>query len=147
MSQAKQGDVVHVHYTGKLSDESVFDSSEGRDPLSFELGAGQVVPGFEKAVSSMAVGEKKTVTIPSDDAYGPRVEQLVFTAPRENLPDGYDPEVGQMMRLEAKDGRQMDVMVTHADEEAVRMDGNHPLAGHDLIFDIELVEIGQTPSE
>ena len=142
MSQAKSGDFVHVHYTGKLDDQSVFDSSEERDPLSFELGKGQVVPGFEKAVSGMEVGEKKTVTIPSGEAYGPRVEQLVFTAPRDNLPEGYDPKVGEMMRLEAKDGRQMDVMITHADEESVRMDGNHPLAGHDLIFDIELVKIG-----
>jgi len=142
MAQAKSGDVVHVHYTGKLADGSVFDSSEGRDPLSFELGKGQVVPGFEKAVSGMGEGERKTLTIPSGDAYGPRVAQLVFTAPRNNLPPGYDPKVGEIMRLEAKDGRQMDVMIIHADEESVRMDGNHPLAGHDLTFDIELVRIG-----
>jgi peptidylprolyl isomerase len=141
MGQAKSGDVVHVHYTGKLADESVFDSSQGRDPIAFELGKGQVVPGFEKAVSGMAEGEKKTVTIPSQDAYGPRVDQLVFTAPRDNLPSGYDPKVGEMMRLEAKDGRQIDVMITHADEDSVRMDGNHPLAGKDLTFDIELVKI------
>jgi peptidylprolyl isomerase len=141
MSQAKSGDVVHVHYTGKLEDESVFDSSEGKDPLSFELGKGQVVPGFEEAVSGMAEGERKTVNIDSDDAYGPRVEQLVFTAPRDNLPPGYDPQIGEIMRLEAKDGRQMDVMITHADEKGVQMDGNHPLAGQDLTFDIELVKI------
>jgi len=142
MAQAKSGDVVHVHYTGKLDDQSVFDSSDGRDPLSFELGKGQVIPGFDGAVSGMEEGEKKTVTIESDEAYGPRVEQLVFTAPRENLPEGYDPKVGEVMRLEAKDGRQMDVMITHADEKGVRMDGNHPLAGKDLTFDIELVKIG-----
>jgi peptidylprolyl isomerase len=143
MSQAKSGDLVHVHYTGKLDDDSVFDSSRGRDPLTFELGKGQVVPGFEKAVSGMEEGEKKTVTIASDDAYGPRLDQLVITAPRENLPDGYDPKVGEIMRLEARDGRKLDVMITHADEKSVQMDGNHPLAGQDLTFDIELVKIGQ----
>lgn len=141
MAKAENGNVVHVHYTGKLDDDTVFDSSEGRDPLSFQLGEGSVVPGFEKAVQGMAEGDQKTVTIPSDEAYGPRVEQLVFTAPRENLPPGYDPKVGEMMRLEAKDGRQMDVMVIHADEASIRMDGNHPLAGRDLTFDIELVKV------
>jgi peptidylprolyl isomerase len=142
MSKATSGDVVHVHYTGRLNDESVFDTSDGREPLSFQLGQGQVVPGFEKAVSGMELGEKKTVTIPSDEAYGPRIEQLTFTAPRDNLPDGYDPQVGEMMRLETRDGRQMDVVITDATEEAVKMDGNHPLAGEDLTFDIELVKIG-----
>jgi peptidylprolyl isomerase len=142
MTQAKEGDTVHVHYTGRLDDASVFDSSEGRDPLSFQLGAGQVVPGFESAVSGMETGEKKTVTIPAEDAYGPRVEQLTFTAPRENLPPGHDPAEGEWLRLETRDGRQIDVVVTHADEEVVRMDGNHPLAGRDLTFDIELVKIG-----
>lgn len=141
MSQAKSGDVVHVHYTGRLEDDSVFDSSLERDPLSFQLGKGQVVPGFDKAVSGMDVGEKKTVNLPSDEAYGPRVEQLIFTAPRENLPEGFDPQVGEMVGLESKDGRQMDAVVTHADEENIRMDGNHPLAGKDLTFDIELVKI------
>ena len=85
MSQAKSGDTVHVHYTGRLDDGSVFDTSEGRDPLTFELGKNMVVPGFEKAVTGMAVGEKKTVTFPSDEAYGPRLDQLTFTVPRENL--------------------------------------------------------------
>jgi len=142
MSQAKSGDFVHVHYTGRLDDESVFDTSDGRDPLTFQLGKGQVVPGFEGAVAGMEVGEKKTVSFPSDEAYGPRLEQLVFTAPRENLPPGYDPQEGEMMRLETKDGRQMDVVVISTDDEFVRMDGNHPLAGKDLTFDIELVKIG-----
>lgn len=142
MSQAKSGDFVHIHYTGRLDDESVFDTSDGMDPLAFQLGKGQVVPGFEAAVTGMEVGEKKTVNIPSDQAYGPRVEQLVFTAPRENLPPGYDPQEGEMMRLETKDGRQMDVVVASTDENSVRMDANHPLAGKDLTFDIELVKIG-----
>lgn len=141
MTQAKKGDTVHVHYTGRLEDETVFDSSEGREPLSFQLGTGQVVPGFEKAVEGMEVGEKKTRTIPSDEAYGPRVDQLTFTVPRENLPPGYDPKEGELLRMETRDGRQMDVMVTSADEGFVKMDANHPLAGRDLTFDIELVKI------
>jgi peptidylprolyl isomerase len=141
MSGAKSGDSVHVHYTGKLTDGSVFDSSEGRDPLRFDLGKGQVVPGFEEAVTGMAVGEKKTKTIPADQAYGPRRDQLTFTVPRENLPPGYDPQVGEMLGMETKDGRQMDVIVTHADERMVQLDANHPLAGQDLTFDIELVKI------
>jgi len=141
MSQAKSGDTVHVHYTGKLKDGTVFDTSEGRDPLTFELGKKMVVPGFENAVTGMEVGEKKTVSFPSEEAYGPRMDQLVFTVPRENLPPGYDPQQGQMLRMETKDGRQMDVMVMEADDAGVRLDANHPLAGKDLTFDVELVEI------
>ena len=142
MSQAKRGDTVHIHYTGRLNDGSVFDTSEGRDPLSFELGKGMVVPGFEKAVTGMTVGEKKTAEIPSDEAYGPRLDQLTFSIPRENMPQGYDPQVGEMMGMETKDGRQMEAVVTHSDEAIVKLDANHPLAGKDLIFDIELVKIG-----
>lgn len=141
MSQAKSGDTVHVHYTGKLDDGTVFDSSEGRDPLSFELGKEMVVPGFEKAVSGMEIGEKKSVSFPSDEAYGPRMDQLVFMVPRENLPQGYDPQEGQMLRMETKDGRQMDVLVVDADESNLKLDANHPLAGQDLTFDVELVKI------
>jgi len=133
---------VHVHYTGKLADGSVFDSSEDRDALTFQLGKGQVVQGFDKAVTGMNVGEKKTETFPADQAYGPRLENLIFTIPRENLPPGYDPEVGEMLGMETKDGRQMDVVVIHSDESVVKVDGNHPLAGEDLTFEIELVKIG-----
>ena len=142
MSEARSGDFVHVHYTGKLADGSVFDSSEGRDPLTFQLGKGQVVPGFDRAVTGMAVGETKTETLATEDAYGPRLDHLVFTIPRENLPVGYDPQVGEMLGMETKDGRQMDVVVTHSDESIVRVDANHPLAGKDLTFEIELVKIG-----
>lgn len=141
MSEAKSGDMVHVHYTGRLADGSVFDTSEGRDPLTFQLGKGMVVPGFEKAVTGMEVGEKKTVDFPSDEAYGPRLSQLTFTVPRENLPPGYDPQEGEMLRMETKDGRQMDVRVTSAGEESVQLDANHPLAGHDLTFEVELMKI------
>jgi len=142
MTQAKRGDLVHVHYSGRLDDEAVFDTSEGRDPLIFQLGKGQVVPGFDKAVAAMEMGEKKTVTIPAAEAYGPRVDQLTFTAPVKNLPPGFEPRVGEMMGLETRDGRQMDVVITHVDDRVVKMDGNHPLAGKDLTFDIELVKIG-----
>lgn len=143
MSQAKKGDTVHIHYTGRLDDGTVFDTSENREPLAFQIGKGMVVPGFEKAITGMEVGEKKTETIPADLAYGPRVEQLTFMVPRENLPPGYDPQVGEIMRMETKDGRQMDVLITSADPEMIRMDANHPLAGKDLTFDIELVKIGE----
>jgi len=141
MSSAKKGDFVHVHYTGKLNDGKVFDTSQERDPLTFQLGKGQVIPGFDRAIEGMAVGETKTEVIPSDQAYGPRLEQLTFTVPRENLPDGYDPQVGEVMRMETRDGRQMDVVVTHSDEGFVKMDANHPLAGQDLTFEIELVKV------
>ncbi len=142
MSEAKSGDFVHIHYTGKLDDGTVFDSSRGRDPLVFQLGKGQVVAGFEKAVLGMVVGETKSETIPADQAYGPRLKQLTFTVPRENLPQGYDPQVGETMRMETRDGRQMDVLVTGSDEGFVKMDANHPLAGKDLTFEIEMVGIG-----
>jgi peptidylprolyl isomerase len=142
MSSAKKGDFVHVHYTGRLNDGTVFDTSENREPLTFQLGKGQVIPGFEKALEGMAEGETKTELIPADKAYGPRLEQLTFTVPRENLPEGYDPQEGEVMRMETRDGRQMDVVVTHSDEGFVKMDANHPLAGQDLTFDIELVEVG-----
>lgn len=141
MSQAKSGDTVHVHYTGKLGDGSVFDTSDGRDPLTFQLGVGHVVPGFDKAVTGMEVGEKKTVTFPSDEAYGPRLEQLVFMVPRDNLPGGYDPQVGETLGMETKDGRQMEVVVIEATDTSVKLDANHRLAGEDLTFDVELMKI------
>ncbi len=141
MSEAKSGDKVHVHYTGRLEDGTVFDTSDGRDPLPFELGGGQVIPGFNKAITGMEVGEKKTVTIPSEDAYGQHSDDRTFLVPRDNLPPGYDPKVGEVMRMETKEGQQMNVIITEVDEDQVRMDANHPLVGKDLIFDIELVKI------
>lgn len=142
MSAAKTGDFVHVHYTGRLEDGTVFDTSQNRDPLTFELGKGQVIPGFEKAIEGMVEGDTKTEVIPSDNAYGPRLAQLTFTVPRENLPEGYEPQVGEVMRMETRDGRQMDVVITDSEEGFVKMDANHPLAGKDLTFDIELVKVG-----
>jgi peptidylprolyl isomerase len=141
MSEAKAGDTVHIHYTGKTSDGTMFDSSEGRDPLAFELGSGMVIPGFDKAVTGMEEGEKKTVTIPCDEAYGPHRDELTFTVPRENLPEGYDPKEGEVMRMETREGQQTNVIITEVGEETVKMDANHPLVGKDLVFDVELVKI------
>lgn len=142
MSEATNGDTVHIHYTGRLDDGSVFDSSEGRDPLTFELGAGQVVPGFESAVLGMKVGEKTTTTIPPELAYGERRDELVMSMPREQLPEGMDPEVGQRLQMQTSDGQIVPVTVTRADEESISLDANHFLAGKALTFDIELVKVG-----
>jgi len=142
MSAAAKGDTVEVHYTGRLQDGTVFDSSEKRGAISFELGKNQMIPGFEKAVEGMEPGESKTAIVPAAEAYGPRVPQLTFTMPREQLPADFDTEAGQMLRMQYRDGREMNVMVTEVRDDAILMDGNHPLAGQDLTFDIELVKIG-----
>lgn len=142
MAQAKSGDNVKVHYTGKFEDGNVFDSSEGRDPLTFELGAGKIIPGFDKAVTGMDIGDKKTVNIPADDAYGPRHESLVMTVTKKEFPDDADPKVGQQFQTQAQDGRPLNLMVTAIEGENITLDANHPLAGKALTFEIELVEIG-----
>jgi len=141
-SQARNGDVVQVDYTGKLADGTVFDSSAERGPLEFTLGAGQMIPGFEKAVFGMKVGEKKTVTIPVDDAYGPYRDELVVEIPREKLPSDMTPEVGQQLGFPQPDGRTLVVTIIDvSDNNTVTIDANHPLAGKDLTFEIELVKI------
>jgi FKBP-type peptidyl-prolyl cis-trans isomerase 2 len=140
-AQAKNGNTVQVHYTGKLADGTVFDSSVGREPFEFTLGAGQVIPGFEKAALGMKVGEKKTVTIPADEAYGPHRDEQVVELPREELPSGMTPEVGQQLVVTQQDGRQIIVVITEVSDETVTIDANHPLAGKDLTFEIELVKI------
>ena len=141
MTQAKQGDTVKIHYTGILEDGTVFDSSEGRDPLSFTIGSGQVIPGFEEAVVGMAREEKKNVTIPVDKAYGPRNEELIITVPREQVPPDIEPETGQRLQMEGPQGQPVIVVVSEVTDEHVKLDANPPLAGKDLTFDIELVEI------
>ncbi len=138
---AKAGDTVQVHYTGKLDDGSVFDSSAGRDPLEFTVGAGQVIPGFEQAVEGMAVGQTKTVTIPSAEAYGERVAEAVLQVPREQLPPDLEPEVGQQLVMQSRDGRQIPIVVVEVTEDSITIDANHPLAGRDLTFEIELVSV------
>ena len=141
MTQAKQGDTVKIHYTGTLEDGTVFDSSEGRDPLSFTVGNGQVIPGFEEAVIGMATDEKKNVTIPGDKAYGPRNEELIIEVPRDQVPPDINPEVGQKLQMQGPDNEMVVVEVTGVTDAQVMLDANPPLAGKDLIFDIELVAI------
>ena len=142
MAQAKDGDTVHIHYTGKLDDGQVFDTSVNRDPLSFTLGEGQVIPGFEEAVRGMAKGESKTTTIPPENAYGPRQEALKMAFPRAELPDGLEPQVGQTLNMQTAEGQTFQVRVTDTTDDTVQLDANHPLAGEALTFEIELVEIG-----
>ncbi|MCT8997208.1 FKBP-type peptidyl-prolyl cis-trans isomerase [Chelativorans intermedius] len=141
MSQAKTGDVVRIHYTGKLTDGTQFDSSEGREPLQFQVGAGQIIPGLEKCIEGMQVGEKSTVTVPSEEAYGPRDERQVQSVPREAFPKDLDLRIGASLQASTEDGRQIPLTVVEIDDMQVTVDANHPLAGHDLVFDLELVEI------
>jgi FKBP-type peptidyl-prolyl cis-trans isomerase 2 len=138
---AKVGDQVQVHYTGTLADGTVFDSSAGRDPLEFTIGSGQVIPGFDKAVEGMKVGEKKTVAIPAEEAYGPHLDGMLVEVPRDKLPSGQTPEVGQRLVVAQPDGRQAIVTITSVSDNTVTIDTNHPLAGQDLTFEIELVKI------
>lgn len=141
MSIAKNNDTVKVHYTGKLTTGEVFDSSEGREPLEFTVGAGQMIQGFDAAVNGMELNEKKTFTIPSDEAYGPVNEGLVQKVERTQLPEDMKPEVGQMLVASGPNGEQTQVTVAAVSENDITIDANHPLAGKDLVFDVELVEI------
>lgn len=142
MAQAKTGDQVHVHYTGRLDDGTVFDSSQGRDPLTFKLGSGQVIPGFDRAVTGMEIGDEKTVTIEAGNAYGEHRSELIMTVNRENVPPDLDIEVGQRLQLEKDSGEKIRVTVTDVSPDSVTLDANHPLAGHNLTFDIRLVQVG-----
>jgi len=140
---AKNGDRVRVHYTGRLEDGQEFDSSRGGDPLEFTIGAGEVIPGFDEGVSGMTPGETKTVEIEPEDAYGQPREQLVGTIAREAAQFPIEPQVGMNFLLPLPDGNQLEVTVTEVTDLHVTVDGNHPLAGKKLIFDIELLEINQ----
>jgi FKBP-type peptidyl-prolyl cis-trans isomerase 2 len=144
--QAKTGDTVKVHYTGRLQDGTVFDTSVGSEPMEFTLGQGQLISGFEQAVIGMQVGESKTVTIPVDQAYGPRRDDMVLEVERDKLPVDLEPRVGMQLQMNQGDGRIMIVTITDVYETMVKIDANHPLAGQDLTFDIELVEIGKSQS-
>lgn len=141
MTTAKSGDTVRIHYTGTLSDGSTFDSSEGRDPLEFTLGTGQVIVGFDKAVDGMLVGENKTVNIPCDEAYGPSNPDARQDFPRDKVPDDVPLEIGTRLQLSGPSGQPIMVVVAEVTDETVVLDGNHPLAGQDLTFALELVEI------
>ncbi len=142
MTQAKKGDTVKIHYTGRLQDGSVFDSSSGREPLQFTIGNGEVVPGFEEAVTGMQAGEKKTAEIPCDKAYGEQNASMVMVVDRKQVPAELDPEVGQRMEMGSPSGELLTVTVIEVNDENITLDANPPLAGEDLTFDIELVEIG-----
>ncbi len=141
MTAAKSGDSVKIHYTGTLEDGTTFDSSEGRDPLEFTLGSGQVIVGFEEAVTGMKAGEKKNVLIPADKAYGQRNEEMVITAPREQVPADINPEVGQQLQMAGPNNQPIVVLITKITDEHIILDANPPLAGKDLNFAIELVAI------
>lgn len=141
MGQAKSGDTVRVHYTGRLEDGTQFDSSEGRDPLQFQVGGGQIIPGLEKQIEGMNEGDKATVTVPADEAYGPRDERQVQTVPRSAFPADLDLKMGASLQATTPEGRQIPLTVVGMSDDDVTVDANHPLAGHDLIFDVELIEI------
>jgi len=135
----KNGDTVRVHYTGRLETGEVFDTSEDGEPLEFTVGSGEVIPGFEEAVRGMEVGGARTVEIEPEDAYGPRREQLVATVEREHAQFPTEPEVGMNLLVPLPEGNQLEVVVTEVTDTHVTIDGNHPLAGEKLIFDLELV--------
>ena len=141
MTQAKKGDSVKIHYTGTLADGTVFDSSAGRDPLAFTLGSGQVIVGFEEAVLGMAIGDKKTVSIPSQKAYGERNEELVIEVPLNQVPPDLKPEVDQKLQMGGPNGELVVVTVVAVTDAVVVLDANPPLAGKDLTFELELVAI------
>lgn len=141
MSNVSAGDTVKVHYTGKLNDGTVFDSSMDRDPLEFTIGKGQLIPGFENGVIGMATGEKKTVTISCEEAYGKTRDDLVVQIEREKVPSNIEPKPGLQLQIKQPNGSMTDVLITDVTESTVTLDANHPLAGQDLTFDIEVVEI------
>lgn len=134
----QNGDTVRVHYIGTLADGTEFDSSVGREPITFTVGQGQVIPGFEDAVRGMEPGEQKTVTIAAEDAYGPHREEMVLRVERASLPEGLSPEVGDRLALTTSDGQQVPVRVTAVSDDDITLDANHPLAGEDLTFAITL---------
>lgn len=141
MSEAKSGDTVRINYTGKLTDGTRFDSSEGREPLEFQVGSGQIISGLDREVEGMKVGDKQTVTVPAEEAYGPHDAAKVQQVPREALPPELEPQEGMQLQAQTPEGAQMTLIVIAVAEQEITVDANHPLAGKDLIFEIEMVEI------
>jgi len=141
MQKVKKGDTIKIHYHGKLSDGTTFDSSEGREPLEFEVGSGMVIKGFDEGVEDMIVGEKKSITIPFADAYGPVNEEMVIEFPKNQFPPDLTPVVGIQLEMSNSEGHRIPVKIIEVKEESVVLDANHALAGKDLTFDLELVEI------
>jgi len=141
MREVRNGDTIKVHYRGRLEDGTVFDSSEGREPLQFEVGSGMVIPGFDKGVLGMTVGQKKTVIIPVDEAYGPVQEEMYMEFPINRFPEDMKPEVGMSLNMSNGSGQAIPVVIAEVLDEVVILDANHPLAGEDLTFDLDLVDI------
>lgn len=141
MSKVKENDTVKVHYTGKLSNGQVFDSSLEREPLEITLGKGMLIPGFEKGIIAMEVNEKKTINIPVEEAYGEVQKELFYDVKKEQLPPEMTPEVGMGLASKDENGREIQFRVSEVLDDHIVVDANHPLAGHELIFDLELVEI------
>ena len=141
MQHAKKGDTVKVHYQGKLTSGETFDSSSGREPLQFEVGSGSVIKGFDDGVTGMEVGQKKTINIPVDDAYGPRSDDMLIEFPKDRFPQNVEITHGMQLMMSNESGQNIPVVVSEIKGSTVILDANHPLAGEDLVFDIELVEI------
>lgn len=141
VQKAEKGNTVKVHYTGTLNDGSVFDSSKERDPLEFQIGSGALIPGFENGVIGMAIEEVKEVNIPAAEAYGERNEELLFGVPISEVPEGLNPQVGQSLQIQNAEGQLHVVVVQEITDSEIKLDANHPLAGKDLKFEIELLEI------
>ena len=140
MAQVKKGDTVKVHYHGTLNDGSIFDSSTGREPLEFEVGNGMVIAGFDEGVTGMAIGEKRTVNIIADEAYGPVQQDMIMEFPKTQFPPDMVPEIGLQLSMSNNEGQQFPVTIIDVKDEVVVLDANHPLAGKDLTFDLELVD-------
>jgi peptidylprolyl isomerase/FKBP-type peptidyl-prolyl cis-trans isomerase SlpA len=141
MKTAQKGDTVTVHYTGKLKDGSVFDSSEGRDPLEFKIGEGRIIPGFEEAVVGMEPEAKRTVEVPPEQGYGQHQDGMTKQFSKDQLPDDITPQVGQRLQLTSPEGQVMEVHISAMDDDTITIDANHPLAGKTLTFDIQLISI------
>ena len=141
MTQAKHGDTVKIHYTGTLEDGTIFDSSKDREALQFKIGENQVIQGFEKGIIGMHLDEQKTIAIPSDEAYGPDRKEMVLLLTKNQFPENIQPKTGQQLQLKHTNGQTMIALVTQVSESNVTLDMNHPLAGKNLIFDIQIIEI------
>lgn len=141
MQAVKNGDTVRVHYHGRLTNGTTFDSSEGRDPLEFQVGAGMVIKGFDNGVMDMKVGDKRTVNIPVEEAYGPKNDQLIMEFPKDRIPADLNPQLGMELQMSNPEGQVFQVKVAAIGDSSITLDANHPLAGEELVFDIELVEI------
>ena len=144
MSQVKENNTIKVNYIGKLSNGKIFDTSEGKEPIEFVLGQGRLIPGFEKGLIDMKLNEKKTIEIAKDQAYGDVNDNLIQEIKKTDLPQDMEPKVGMGLVSKSPDGKEINLMVVEVKDESIVIDGNHPLAGHDLIFDVEVVEIKET---